>query len=534
MGILIAVPALLALAAGTFLRWGPRALRAAAAVTVALCYLQAAYLVQASFKEPIEALFVVAFAGTLYELELERGRSRSRLRFLPLGALAAGSVYVYSYTGVLWLAGTLVVWAAARLAANRALRRRVAGEARRQAGAAAIGVLGFLVLVSPEVPWMIRFAHSGYNRETTSVFGNLLHSLPPLEALGIWPRLDFRFDVPLGSAAGLLGLLALAALVGCVIRSLRRRGTSRSSHATTTYTAAKALAIVAPVVTLLLARELVVMLSSPRARSWSGLGAAALGGLLAVGAYSSFELLRDGPVAPPAHPAELSALRGVVGNRPTLFLGADDYVHWELRGVDLATPPAPLYTTLVVPLRRSKAQQDSAPSDPPSTEVTTDRFAGLRLAYDFDSVPPRVLDQFTFAIVPRTAYRSVPPLNWRLVETTRSYELWRRTGPTPSRQTLDEVDNPGAILDCRTAAGRQIATRRGVAMVLPAPVVGDSSAWRGAIGYAGKSAWQVLRLGAGRWDISLQYDSSVDLTVQNPAVTLCTNEITIGQAVPAA
>lgn len=55
-------------------------------------------------------------------------------------------------------------------------------------------------------------------------------------------------------------------------------------------------------------------------------------------------------------------------------------------------------------------------------------------------------------------------------------------------------------------------------MVRPAPVVGERSEWRGHVGYAGQRAFQELRLGAGRWDVSLQYDSSTPVTLLGPGL----------------
>ena len=54
----------------------------------------------------------------------------------------------------------------------------------------------FGLLMAPEISRMVSFAQSGYNQENATVLGNLIHALPPQEALGVWPRLDFRFDVP--------------------------------------------------------------------------------------------------------------------------------------------------------------------------------------------------------------------------------------------------------------------------------------------------------------------------------------------------
>ena len=130
-------------------------------------------------------------------------------------------------------------------------------------------------------------------------------------------------------------------------------------------------------------------------------------------------------------------------------------------------------------------------------------------------MPASSLDRFTFVIVPRSAYASAPPSNWRLVKRTRSYELYRRDGPTSRRLTLTEVDNPGAILDCRTAQGREIAAQRGVAMTRTPPVIGDRWWWKGRVGYAGTSTEMTLRLTRGSWAISLQYDSVVPVTVHS-------------------
>jgi hypothetical protein len=528
-GVIVAVPALLALAAAGLLETGPRALRALVAAAVGLCYLQAAYLVQASFKEPIEAVLLVAFAAGLLELELRRPRGAART--VPLAVLAAGSVYVYSYAGVVWPAGTFVLWWLVRGAARKRPDRRIIARVRASAVSFAIGAGAFMVLVAPEIPRMVHFAHSGYNREGSGVYGDLLRALPPQEALGIWPRLDFRFTVPLGSFGGILVLAALVALVACLVAAVHRRDfvvpsalvVASSVYALSAprspYTAAKALVIVAPVVTLLLGRELLTLQRSARiGQPWTTAAAAALAGLLVAGVYSDLEVLRDGPVGPRHRAEQLAALRPLIGQQATLFLGADDYVHWELRGANVATPPEPLYTRTVVPLRTTKARRRPGRLDPVGAATTTNRLAGVGLAFDFDSVPSGVLNRFAFAILPRSGYRSVPPANWRLVKTTGSYELWRRAGPTRPRQTLNEFDNPGAILDCATGAGRRIASQPGVAMVRPVPVVGPRTSWQGPVGYAGKAVTQILEFGRGTWAISLQYDGSVGLTVIGPGL----------------
>ncbi len=544
MGIIVAVPALLALAAAGLIsvlceRVGepfpppPPIAIALAGALAGVCYLQSAFLAQASFKEPLQSVFVIAFAAAVLSGRDVTGwtaRRHTHVIGIPAAVLASGSVYVYSYPGLAWIGGTLVIWTV-MLTAVRQRRAPRTWRVPRNWRVPAVALVVFGVLLIPEIPRLIAFAGSGYNRETAHVFGNLPRALPPREALGIWPRLDFRFDVSVGSPAGIAGLVALAALIVCLIRAVVRReamlpivfGVAAALYGVNAlrspYSAAKTMTILAPIVTIILGREALRLLAErpPPASLRTG-AIAVLTVLLGWGAYSDLEVLRDAPVGPRAHPDELSALRARIGNQPTLFLGADDFIHWELRGTNLATPPAPLYTTKVVPLRLSKAHQDPRRRVLRSVHTTLNRFAGVGLAFDFDSIPASVLDRFTYAILPRSGYRSTPPRNWHLVLTGTSYELWHRSGRTPPHETLTEVDNPGAILDCRVGSLRRIAAQRGTAMVRGRPVVGEPAAWRGQIGYAGAAAHQTLRLGRGRWVIALQYAASVPITVIGPGL----------------
>jgi hypothetical protein len=111
-GLLMGTPVVLALAASALLSDRSRVVRNLLAVAVGLCYLQAAYLVQASLKEPIEATMLVAFAAGLHELQ--RDRPASRRRAVPVAVLAAGSIYAYSYPAALWIGGTLALGATQR------------------------------------------------------------------------------------------------------------------------------------------------------------------------------------------------------------------------------------------------------------------------------------------------------------------------------------------------------------------------------------------------------------------------------------
>jgi hypothetical protein len=524
-GLQLAVPALLALAATALLGAGPALLLGVLGALVGLCYLQSGFLVQASFKEPLEALFLIAFAaGLAAQRGAQDSGASSRGRAVPMGVIAAGAVYVYSYLGLAWLGGTLAVWAVLSLIVGERLTRQAAHRA-------ALGAGVFVVLIAPEIVRLTKFSHSGYNQETATAFGNLLHPLPPQEALGVWPRLDFRFDVPVASVGGIVGLVAVAALVACLLRLLGRRdfilpaalavGTAlwAVNAARSPYSAAKALTVLAPVAMLILGTGFVALSGSPQAlRSWRAAPTALLAVILGWAAYSDLELLRDAPVGPNAHPRDLRRLRDLIGKQPTLFLGADDFVHWELRGAHLATPPQPLYSTTTVPLRVTKTMQDPALRQLATNATTQGKLSGRGLGFDFDSVPTNVLDQFTFVVMPRSAYQSTPPPNWRVVARTASFDLYRRSGPTQPYATLAEVDNPGVTLDCRLPEGRAVASLRGVAMVRARPVIGERTAWRGDVGYAGRSTYQDLPLRRGLWTISLQYNAATGVNVRGPGL----------------
>ena len=98
-------------------------LRIAAALVVGLTYMVASYFAQGAFKETIQALFFLAFVLALREA-CEPWRDLP-LRFVPAALLAVGSVYTYSFPGLIWLAAPLVIWLLARAGA-RARRCRVA------------------------------------------------------------------------------------------------------------------------------------------------------------------------------------------------------------------------------------------------------------------------------------------------------------------------------------------------------------------------------------------------------------------------
>src|SRR5581483_8656290 len=187
------------------------------------------------------------------------------------------------------------------------------------------------------------------------------------------------------------------------------------------YISAKPLVIAAPAVMLLL---LVPLLSSRRV---GGVRAMSLGhvvallgvaGLIGCGLWSSGLALRNGRVASYEHIEELSAARVITRGHPTLVLIPDNFAAWELRGAEVSSP-TPYGSFPVVPFALRK------PFTPQGT-------------LDMDSIEPKELDRFTYLLTTTSQFASAMPANWHPVFSSRSYELWKRMGPTPARGILAE------------------------------------------------------------------------------------------------
>ncbi len=402
---------------------------------MALPYLAAAYLAQGAFKEPMEALFLLSFALLLPRATTVRGA-------LPLGVIAAGAVYTYSFPGLFWLLGAAAIYVAIALirgasgadptnVRSRDVRTVRSPDAERSSGAhpaalsavaVTVGVL--LVLTAPEWAALIDFTHFRAFRGSTisSGLGNLRHQLSPLEALGIWPASDFRLSASAASVpapAFYLGaLVAVAALALGLPRWIRRHGAAVPAALAaavviylgalafgTVYTSAKALAIAAPLITLislggLLARE---RWSSP-ARAGARLALALAAGI----ALSSFLVLHQAPVAPQDHADQLAELRPLVQGHKVLFLGRDNFIVYELRGSRPFTAVRNYYD--------------------PNYVTPNLRLKDVFQKFDFDSVTPATLGRFPFVITTRAAYASGPPAAFEPLRETSDFVLWKRVG----------------------------------------------------------------------------------------------------------
>jgi len=365
--------------------------RTAAALVVGLAYVVASYFAQGAFKETMQALFVLAFVLALREST--RTWRDLPLRFVPAALLAAGSVYTYSFPGLIWLIGTATIWGLVEFAVRWGGSSAGGGAAGVPRGAEAapppstvgdaaptgpadtglgplpvraalLALLTFFVLIAPEIGRMLDF-HSFETFDPNGPgLGNLFGQVSPLEALGIWPSGDFRLapgDGAVPAVGYYLGAaFALALLIYGVARCWHRResavlaglGAVVLAYAAartggTPYTAAKAIEVGASVVALVILLPLLDR-SARRGSADMRQGAAmprpaAIAATLFLAAAGACSLLAlaNAPVGPTSYSSTLSDFRKLVGAGPTVVLvsphlldeqhGAP-YLAWELRG----------------------------------------------------------------------------------------------------------------------------------------------------------------------------------------------------------
>ena len=373
-GLTVAVAILTSLTALAAFRELPAVPRTAGALLIGLAYITASYLAQGAFKETMQALFMLAFVLALREAD--RTWPNLPLRFVPAALIAAGSIYTYSFPGLIWLGPALVLYLLGKAlfaaggadlgdhpspVARGGGTKSATGPAARALG---LAFVVFAVLALPELGRMLDF-HSFETFDPNGPgLGNLFGQISPFEALGIWPSGDFRLAPGDGAISALgyyLGIaFALALLVYGVIQLWRRGETAilaglgaaalayaAARLAGTPYTAAKAIEIAAPLVALSILLPLLTQACrlSPLMGDKSdtrrlGLPAAAALFVAAAGVCSLLALA-NAPVGPTSYSSKLSEYRRLVGEGPTVVFASpqlleeehgEPFLAWELRG----------------------------------------------------------------------------------------------------------------------------------------------------------------------------------------------------------
>jgi len=514
-GLLLTIPPMTAMAAWSALDTVPRLVRPLAAVVVAYTYMLSAWYAQGAFKEPTMALLVLAFAivlqGWLRRPDREGWRSA-----IPLGLLVAGMVLVYSYAGAAWAVATCAVTggllALMHLRRPRLIWQTVRRHAPAVLAACAVAILALAVVVPDLVSTFRAFGTSpaaAAGGIATTNIGNLVAALPLQQAFGVWPTGDFRFPAAPGEMVNEGGLqtLAIVAVLYGVLWCLRRRELVLPAALAASlviylvlerrqsiYISAKALVVIAPLLTLVSLRALLAPWGPDQRGGALGMvrwvaAAALVYGLVA----SSLLMLRAAPVESPRQRDDLVALQPLVRDGRTLFLGVDDFAGSRLRDVDVSYA------------------RDLGIPPPIELRVARDKPFVYTHPLDFDSVKPAELDRFRYVITTRTGDMSAPPPNFRRIRSNRTYEVWERRGATPQRALLVEDAASGATLRCRRGRPVPADVRPGYRHALiwarPPIVAPSGGAPPGAL------LTVPLKLPRGTWDLSLQYVSNLPLRI---------------------
>jgi hypothetical protein len=481
----------------------------------ALTFMVAGFYAEGAFKEIMQALFVLGFALGIEELI--PGERKKLLRWVPLAVIAGGALSVYSVEGLPWLVAMLGLWLlvlAARAMVRGASLGALLADVRVAVLPTVIALSVLLVLIVPQLPRLVKFYEEsagvgGGTGIPTSSLANLIGPISFWKVFGMWDVADFRMPPADAFHVGMYVALGLILTIVGGIWWLRRGGPAvplaagvalaiwiYSDHHQSPYVTSKALAILAPLVMLMATRWLVELRPG---ESWlSSVGALRLGvaGLLGWAVLgTSVDTLRNAYVGPTAHVDDLRRLEPALGRSPTLFLGWDNFIKWELAGTPVDQPDPEEPKAPVVALRPQKAWTPGQ-------------------ALDFDDIQPATLDHYRYILAPRDPAASQPPSNIKLVRTTRYYEVWERQGPTPERQTLAEGQEPGAVLNCATAQGQILAHTSGEAAVrqpnvvlpVPAPLPDATTSVQ-------------LRLKPGSWWLSAPYTSPHPIEVNAPGLS---------------
>ncbi|HEX4732643.1 MAG TPA: hypothetical protein VH299_15330 [Solirubrobacterales bacterium] len=521
--------------------------RVLGATLVTVTYMAASYFAQAAFKETAEALFVLTVAIYLMRPQAPPRGLWPRVGWaLPFIAVAGGVFFCYSFAGIAWPIAIVVVWAAAQPATWRALRpARVLRILLRP-----WVLLGILVLVGLGIALTVA-GPFGFGSSFNEVAGsNTYGPVSPVETLGIWPAANYRLDAAGGAPLpGLMGAIAVLALLAAVAWWVQRREAAvplalgagavvyiASLPFTGDYSQAKALMIIAPLTMLVIVRPMVTEFLRTSAKSsqdpagrraenssqagvsgpptgeprGGGAGAGVLGRIawsalavvfLAGAVWSTFLALRDAPVGPPGHGAQLQAFLPIVHGKPVLYAGQDRYAAYELLGADTHVPLVEFPDDMVSP-------------NPEKPFDTGDAYSPI----DFDSFNRGTLDRFTYVVTSRGAWNSQAPPNFKRIAKTADFILWERTGPTPRhRHVLLEGTEAGARAHCNAPEVRILLRSGGRASLFGETMIGTKPQWsNGSTLGNGETTTQTLDLPKGTWDLSLQYFSPFSLSVTAP------------------
>jgi len=487
--------------------------RLLAAILIGLPYLMASYFAQGAFKELAAAMFLLAFTIALPQISpLPEGRRAKIMAALPLVVLSLGIIFTYSFPGLAWPIGVLIVWGLASPDVRAKLRPgKLWSVVRRPVvwitGLVVLGLLSVLAFWGP-----FGFGDAFSEVAASNAFG----PVSVIEEFGVWLTSDYRLTgeaaTPLPGLMGFIGLAALAvalywwwkqprsvfplAFIACAVLyaiSLPWVGD---------YSLAKALVISAPITMVVI---LTALLSGP-VKPWQpsqGMEYGAwitLAAVFVIGcAASSFIVLRDASVSPPGRAAELAAFHGQIYGKDVLYADQDRFAPYYLSGARVSVPLDEFPDPNVIENERKPFQGDSGLS-----------------AIDFDSFDTETLRRFPFVITTNAAWTSKTPPFYERVGQTESFSLWRKVGPAFGRPIMNEKTMPAKLAQCENAGGKYYSTQvDGVATIMPETELALRSDWLpGPDLSLGDSTSVDLDLGKGEWRLSLQYFTPTGMTMK--------------------
>ena len=146
-------------------------------------------------------------------------------------------------------------------------------------------------------------------------------------------------------------------------------------------------------------------------------------------------------------------MRPIVDGQNVLFLGRDNFVSWELIGSEVYAPITNHYDVEEI--------------------HSLYRATDLNAKFDWDNVPPFVMNKFNWVVTTSAAMQSQAPPGFTPRLRTGDFILWHRDHPVGQRRTLYEPLNPGAPLDCNDPEQAPLTKVNGTATVFTVqPVVG--------------------------------------------------------------
>lgn len=437
----------------------PPALRALAAALAALPGLVYGYYLQGSVKEVVMAALLPLLAAVA--VRLADRDATGRRAAIPVAVVAAAAL------GSLQLAAAPYVGPLGLVAAGALLLRRAEPARDRLVRVAALGALTALLALPVLVaaPSFLRTAEVSLT--SGEEVGNLLEPLRPAQALGVWPRGDYRLPLveDLTAAYLLMGAVALGALFG-VLFLLRRpdRGTIAFGAAVgigSAYAIArgspwadgKAYMLLSPAV-MVAAFAGVESLRRARRTVEALLVAAAI----AAGVVWTDALAHAWADLAPRDRLEQLADIGerIAGQGPTLYPEFEEFAKFFLRDAQ--------------PVGSSESWQPAERG-----RLAGGGASGFGFSYELDQLDPAYVAGFRTIVLRRSPVASRPPAGWARVLETESYEVWQRRGDAEvlAHRPLGDVTHGRAAPACGDveALAAQARRERGALAAVPRPPV---------------------------------------------------------------